>query len=417
MVGVLLLLLLIGETSANACCGGSQHCPGTYCQNALSSAGHGWQYGNGWQDHGNGNVQYMDRLNINCGGYLINNFGLQRSGNNARYEFKCMTAVTGRASCWRKETPRNHRGGAHYLDRHNVDCGVGNVMSQWNLLNDGSNMYISYHCCSLSFRSASSCRNLDTGWNEKHSKFYYFDRHRLSCDSGSGEALSRFQLVSSGNNYRFDYRCCKVAESGCPAGYYSATGRSSSCATCSSGKYQNQGGQSSCKGCPTGYYQNQAGQSSCMGTSAPTASPTNEPTAAPTNIPTAYPSAAPTAGIGNTRVEWILDPRTPRGAESCDVVCSEATPSRSCSTSSLQILQNDNAAFATAFNLWSPGHCRSWNTGCAGGNNCAQWGSPFIHSANVNDNICWKGNAGSAVASCSQKPVDGHHRRLCPCWM
>jgi len=116
-------------------------------------------------------------------------------------------------------------------------------------------------------------------------------------------------------------------------------------------------------------------------------------------------------------VQWILDPRTPRGAESCDTVC--AGVSETCDQSSLDNLNND-AAFEAAFEAWSPGHCTSWNTGCTNGNHCAAWGSPFIHNSHINDNsnyangngLCWKGGP---VAACGQRPVDGHHRRLCPC--
>jgi hypothetical protein len=109
-------------------------------------------------------------------------------------------------------------------------------------------------------------------------------------------------------------------------------------------------------------------------------------------------------------VQWILDPRTPRGAQSCTTVCADV--SKTCDQSSLDNLNNNDAAFAAAFDAWNPGHCNNWNTGCTGGNNCAAWGSPFIHSSHVRDHLCWKG---SPVADCGQRPVDGHHRRLCPC--
>merc|ERR1719446_1594559 len=55
--------------------------------------------------------------------------------------------------------------------------------------------------------------------------------------------------------------------------------------------------------------------------------------------------------------------------------------------------------------------CNSWNEGCAGGN-CANWGLPFIHSSHFGDKLCW---GGDEAAPCDKVPVDGHHRRLCPC--
>jgi hypothetical protein len=101
------------------------------------------------------------------------------------------------------------------------------------------------------------------------------------------------------------------------------------------------------------------------------------------------------------------------------IVCA-GDPGSTCDQSSLDNLNNNDAAFEAAFEAWSPGHCSSWNTGCTSDNNCAKWGSPFIHNSHINDNngyvngngLCWKG---SLVAACGQQPVDGNHRRLCPC--
>jgi len=123
-------------------------------------------------------------------------------------------------------------------------------------------------------------------------------------------------------------------------------------------------------------------------------------------------TAAPTAAV-----QWILDHRN-SGAQSCSTVCADAA--KTCDQSSLDNLNNNDAAFEAAFEAWSPGHCTSWNTGCTSGNDCAAWGSPFIHNSHINDNtnyangngLCWKG---SPVAACGQQPVDGNHRRLCPC--
>jgi hypothetical protein len=111
-------------------------------------------------------------------------------------------------------------------------------------------------------------------------------------------------------------------------------------------------------------------------------------------------------------VSWHLDSRSPRGTQSCDVVC--ADNGKSCDQASLSALK-DPAAWVDAFDAWKPGHCRRWHTGCRNGRNCARWGAPFIHSSHVKDQICWRGDAKNAAATCAQRPVDGHHRRLCPC--
>ena len=43
---------------------------------------------------------------------------------------------------------------------------------------------------------------------------------------------------------------------------------------------------------------------------------------------------------------------------------------------------------------------------------CVSWGAPYIHTTHVEEGRCW---GGSPSAGCDVVPVDGHHRRLCPC--
>jgi hypothetical protein len=56
-------------------------------------------------------------------------------------------------------------------------------------------------------------------------------------------------------------------------------------------------------------------------------------------------------------IQWILDPRTPRGAKSCTTVCADV--SKTCDQPSLDNLNNNDAAFAAAFDAWNPGHCNN----------------------------------------------------------
>jgi len=72
-------------------------------------------------------------------------------------------------------------------------------------------------------------------------------------------------------------------------------------------------------------------------------------------------------------------------------------------------------ALKRAFELGNGGTvtCNSWNTNCVSGDNCEQWGLPFIHKNHFSDNLCW---GGDKVAPCNKDPVDGKHRRLCPCY-
>jgi len=112
-------------------------------------------------------------------------------------------------------------------------------------------------------------------------------------------------------------------------------------------------------------------------------------------------------------VQWSI---SPEWSGSCDAVCSGL--GATCSQDALDDLglssSNKNPdALKQAFESATGADltCNSWNTGCSGGN-CANWGLPFIHSSHFNDAICW---GGDAAAPCDKVPVDGHHRRLCPC--
>ena len=101
---------------------------------------------------------------------------------------------------------------------------------------------------------------------------------------------------------------------------------------------------------------------------------------------------------------------------SCDDVCSQL--GSTCSQDALDSLGLSSSsqtpdALKEAFENGSGGTvtCNRWNKDCASGNNCENWGLPFIHSSHFNDNLCW---GGDKAAPCNKVPV-GHHRRLCPC--
>jgi len=142
--------------------------------------------------------------------------------------------------------------------------------------------------------------------------------------------------------------------------------------------------------------------------------PTPPPTPKPTPKPTPAPAPKMPAGV-----KWYLSADV---AGSCDAVCKKLVGGK-CSQAGLDSLalsasNMQPAALQTAYQeatgqleMKSTIKCNKWNTGCKGGN-CKKWGLPFIHSSHFNDKLCW---GGDAVAACNQAPVDGHHRRLCPC--
>jgi len=102
-----------------------------------------------------------------------------------------------------------------------------------------------------------------------------------------------------------------------------------------------------------------------------------------------------------------------RGGHTCDQVCEKL--GSTCVQSSLDALNNDDAAFLAAYKSAGfncPGGIKK---DCERGDNCIRWGAPYIHNLHIGLNgLCWGGSEPS-VAACEQRPVDAQHRRLCPC--
>ena len=110
-------------------------------------------------------------------------------------------------------------------------------------------------------------------------------------------------------------------------------------------------------------------------------------------------------------LHWVLDAKA-EGDHSCDNVC--ADEGGTCDQAEIDKLKTDDdvkKAFKEALGGYE---CKSVNKGCEGGNNCVKWGSPFVHNSHYNAAQCFFGFQPSH-APCGQKPVDGNHRRLCPC--
>jgi len=113
------------------------------------------------------------------------------------------------------------------------------------------------------------------------------------------------------------------------------------------------------------------------------------------------------------RVHWSI---SPHWSGSCNDVCSNL--GGTCSQKALDDLGLSSTnkhpdALKQAYEDAAGADltCNSWNLRCSGGN-CVNWGLPFIHKSHFNDRLCW---GGDAAAPCDKVPVDGHHRRLCPC--
>ena len=168
---------------------------------------------------GNTDVVYLDRHNINCNGTGLNQLHLNTNGpSNTILQFDYTCVSGGNLSsgvqlytAWNSYSTNS----VLYLDRHDIACGSGSVMTNLQLEAEVNNMTIRWrYVCALSMFSL-SCRNTSTLPDENGScngcsnSVVYLDRHNISC--GVNEAISRVKLVNDNSaSYHFDYTCCSV---------------------------------------------------------------------------------------------------------------------------------------------------------------------------------------------------------------
>lgn len=103
-------------------------------------------------DTGGGRVEFLDRHNVNCNGYPIVQFQLRPGpGNTQQYAYKCGT--TKLENIVNKSTPSevNQDGNTDYLDRHNVVCPDGSMLTMFQLDTGGTRtaMHYNYACGTL----------------------------------------------------------------------------------------------------------------------------------------------------------------------------------------------------------------------------------------------------------------------------
>ena len=116
-------------------------------------------------------------------------------------------------------------------------------------------------------------------------------------------------------------------------------------------------------------------------------------------------------------VNWIIM-KSYKG-KSCTQVC-ESADAGTCVQSELDALNGGSGADFKAKYALAGYTCSKYMDHCATSSNCVRWGSPYVHtgggspSGHFERGECWGGSR-PTVAPCGQKPVDGHHTRLCPC--
>ena len=160
-------------------------------------------------DWGGGNMIFLDRHTLDCGDDGLNQFRLGRpTGHQIQYKYKCLDGINSPANI-NKDTGSNDWGGGNtiFLDRHNVNCDK-NPIAKFRLARPAGNK-IRYDYTCNSKKVSGACRDVNTGWNQESNMNIYLDRHDVKCNAG--EVITQFKLNRDGKGkFRYDYKCCKM---------------------------------------------------------------------------------------------------------------------------------------------------------------------------------------------------------------
>ena len=158
-------------------------------------------------DNCGGNTVCLDRHNLDCGSKgVIRRLQFKNTvDGKAKYEYTCSNLLEDRT---RELAPQNtlynqQSSNSAYLDRHYVNCQKGSI-SQVNLDRDGKGNFRYNYKCNLApvadITTHSTPLNDDGGGNSA-----FLDRHNIRCPVG--KVLTGFKMVDTGNQIQYNYRC------------------------------------------------------------------------------------------------------------------------------------------------------------------------------------------------------------------
>jgi len=229
---------------------------------------------------GTGNIDYLDRFNIECWDRPIKGF---KGGN--QFEFHCYNTKNSPSHSYQTNTGNQWNGEIQFLDRQKVFCNDHYFLTRFQGRRVGGDVTIDLTCKTYPDKNY-RCDDRYTDYNQKGNTAY-LDRHSVYCRDG--EALRGWEGQTGNyncrrnwwggtdcdNGFRFHYQCCS-AEAPDPTPYPVPN--------------------------PTRQpVNNPTPAPSATPTLKPSAEPTKVPSAAPTLNPTFKPSAAPT----NDNIEVI----------------------------------------------------------------------------------------------------------------
>jgi len=176
---------------------------------------HSWSTGATKTD--GGKVYYLDRQTINCGTGALTYFQMTRPSNPDQIQYKtsCVRADAITNQVQTKSTAWNKIGGekeVQYLDRHDISCPTGTVISYFKQGRNGSKINYTYKCVKAHLLC---CRNTSTPENDMGDMIFYLDRHHVGNYKSFDWAIQRFKLDSGYSPKRvikYSYRICKLKD-------------------------------------------------------------------------------------------------------------------------------------------------------------------------------------------------------------
>ena len=179
-----------------------------------------------WAEHDDGNMVYLDRITVDCGGdnevkKVLKMFHLERDRGYVRYKYKCCTLKKPICTNARKVNGFTPDGGGNavYLDRQTVSCGNHAYLNEFVLRRNGAHNHIryEYNCCNLNeerYRRKTVCKEgLTTpySYHDREGRSVYLDRQTVECQGRSFLTSFVLERNHGGSDlWRYRYTCCEV---------------------------------------------------------------------------------------------------------------------------------------------------------------------------------------------------------------
>lgn len=165
-----------------------------------------------WNSDGEGDTRYLDRHQVVCPtGAVLTQFELERDipKNVYRYNYLCKKAKVRGSIDLNTGWDYDGNGDVLYLDKRNVQCPENYALNQFYLIRNPTNATqyrYNYTCYDVGIQDT---KINFTPWNaDDEGSATYLDRHDMRCPNNG--ALSHFKMDRVPNDiwkYRFEYEC------------------------------------------------------------------------------------------------------------------------------------------------------------------------------------------------------------------